>query len=145
MSSLLKQEKGFAMVEAALAILLLGIITVSFYSALANTYTSSFIAEKRAISLRMAQQQLENVVKWGQTYNKSKNYSTLTTFDPVNDDNGNPIDYSKYTLDCSYYWIVPDTGEITTSDTDLQKAVIAAGLSGQNYIITLEGYKVNPN
>jgi len=79
----MKGEKGFSLLEVALAIALLGVVAVAFLTALATGSRAIFIADERATAESLARTQMEyvrsqeyNAAPWNYTITPSERDST---------------------------------------------------------------------
>jgi len=58
-----KDQRGFTLIEAAIAIALMGIVAVAILAALGTTYKAIGIADERTTALSLARSQMENAKK----------------------------------------------------------------------------------
>jgi len=146
---LIKNERGFSIVEVLVALALLGIIAVAFLGAMATASKALFIADERATAESLARSQME--------YVKSCEYEPYVPPPP-------PLSYTKggdesATHPGYFIWIDafpihpdtgallidPDTGEfLIEGDTDkgIQMITVAVSHHGEP-VLTLEDYKVD--
>jgi prepilin-type N-terminal cleavage/methylation domain-containing protein len=73
----MKGEKGFSLMEVAIAMALLGVVAVAFLTALATGSRAIFIADERATAESLARTQMEYVR--GQDYNAAPWNYTITS------------------------------------------------------------------
>lgn len=144
----MKDEKGFGLIEVALAMALLGVVAVAFLNALATGSRAIMIADERATSESLARAQIEYVRS--QEYSSAEWNYTVTSLDLSStdepaadwwDDDPPPLlsgDYDRYTAIVS---TVPLNGVI---DDGIQviTVTIQHTVSGDTKeIFTLEGYR----
>lgn len=144
----MKDEKGFSLMEVALAMALLGVVAVAFLNALATGSRAIMIADERATSESLARTQIEYVRS--QEYSSAEwNYTVTSlglssTDEPTADwwdDDPPPLlsgDYDGYTIIVN---TVPLNGAI---DDGIQviAVTIQHTVSGETKeIFTLEGYR----
>ena len=121
----MKGEKGFALIESALSIALLGIIAVSFLSALSTGMKGSAINDKKATAQSLVRSEIEYV----------KNY---------------PYDYfaSDYPVDPSITipngWTVPtpSVAAVHATDDGIQSVNVTAENDGVT-VLSVEIYKID--
>lgn len=117
MIKLVKNEKGYALVEVLVALALTGIIAVAFLLALATSSKAILVADERATAESLARSQMEFV--------KSQTYA------------------ASYTAPIPQIYL--DTGYTATIGVDsarafLQKITVTIQHQG-DVVMTLEGYK----
>jgi prepilin-type N-terminal cleavage/methylation domain-containing protein len=142
----MKGEKGFSLMEVALAIALLGVVAVAYLGALATGSRTIMMADERATAESLARTQIEYVrsqdyvgAPWDYTI-------TSSSFDDPDkegwwDDDPPPLlsdDYATYTVIVS---TVPLNGAV---DNGIQVITVTiqntvSGETGE--IFTLEGYR----
>ncbi len=118
---MIKNEKGFSLIEVIIALALLGIIAVAVLGGLATASNTLAIADERTTAESLARSQME--------YAKNQTYAASYTA-PI------PQDY----VDAGYSATIvvnPVTGK-----GGLQKITITIEHQGRQ-VITLEGYKAN--
>lgn len=115
----MKSEKGFFLIQAVIGLGLLGIIAVSFLSALDTGSKAAFMADERATAKNLAESQMENV--------KNQYYAVSYAPAPI------PHEYTSYsvTIDAQ-----------PLRDGNIQKIRVTIWHHNEA-VITLEGYKLN--
>jgi prepilin-type N-terminal cleavage/methylation domain-containing protein len=148
----MKGERGFSLMEVALAIALLGIVAVAFLTALATGSKAIFIADERATAESLARAQIEYVrsqeysgAHWNYTLDYPESGPTRasadepTWWDPVND--RPPLlsdDYTGYTVIVS---TEPLNG-ILDDGIQVITVTVRHTVGGETKeIFTLEGYR----
>ena len=127
---LVKEERGFSLIETVIAIALLGIVAVSVLSGLGTASKALFVADERATAESLARSQME--------YVKNQAY----------DDTNNPPQYFQFSSIPDGYTIAVTTarldpnGDGTTNDDGIQKITIAVAHLGKD-VVTVEGYKLD--
>lgn len=120
-----RNEKGFTLVETIIAIALLGIIGVTFLSALNVSLNVLVVTDERQTAMNLAESQMEHIKKQGY----------LASYSPA----PIPDEYSGYSV--AIY-----TEDISSRDDNIQKIRIVVSHQGKPVILTadstLEGYKV---
>jgi len=144
----IKDEKGFNLMEVALAMVLMGAVAAAFLTALSTGSRAIFIADERATAESLARAQMEytrsqeySIAEWNYTVTSSQ----LSSTDPPTADwwtNDPPpllsSDYDGYTVIIS---TVPLYGVL---DTGIQviTVTIQHTVSGEvKEIFSLEGYR----
>jgi len=122
---LARQEKGVTLLETVIALVILGVIPVSFLHVLTSTSKSVFLTDKRATAESLAQSQMEWVKN--AEYSYSANYSAA----PIPDDR----DYLLYSASVL-------AQPLNTPDDGIQKITITIQRDGES-LFRLEGYKVD--
>jgi len=128
----IKDEKGFNLMEVALAIALLGIVAVAYLGALATGSRAIMIADERATAESLARAQMEYVRQ--QSYDADNNPPIYSTIPVIPD--GYDITVSAERLD--------PYGDGTTNDDGIQSitVLIEHTLGGETKeIFSLEGYR----
>ncbi len=129
------RESGFTLIEAVVALAIVGTIAVTFLGALVTTSKAAFTADEMATAESLAQSQMEyvknanyadlSVTQYSSPVPRGKdyiNYSAAIAAEPLHDlDDGIPGNG------------IPDNG--------IQKITVTVTRSGER-VITLEGYKV---
>jgi len=121
---LIKNEKGFSLIEVIMALAILGIIGVAFMSGLATASKSIYIADERATAESLARSQME--------YVKDQPYLVGGAYDE--------IDLSAYPASYDVSVAANPLGGGALSG--IQEITVTVSHYG-NVIITLENYKVN--
>lgn len=128
----IKDEKGFNLMEVALAMALLGIVAVAYLGALATGSRAIIIADERATAESLARTQMEDVRQ--QPYDGDNNPPIYSTILDIPD--GYDITVSAERLD--------PYGDGTTNDDGIQSitVLIEHTLGGETKaIFSLEGYR----
>ena len=144
----MKGEKGFSLMEVALAMALLGVVAVAFLNALATGSRAIMIADERATSESLARTQIEyarsqeySSADWNYTVTSSSIDSTdqPTWWDPGND---NPpllsTEYDSYTAIVD---TVPLNGAIDNGIQVITVTIQHTVNEEIKEIFTLEGYR----
>ena len=148
MVRLMKNEKGFSLIEVMIAIALLGIIGVAILGGLATASKAMFVADERATAESLARSQME--------YVKNQSYSTINVdWDyTVTDSGRSSSDAPDWWLDVSpggnppflssnyAGYSVEAIADEDAAKVGLQSITVTVKHDGTT-IITLEGYKVN--
>ena len=126
LKELKRSQRGFTLIEVILAIALLGIIAVAFFSAMATGSLALFIADERATAESLARSQMEYVknqaYKVDGSYERIEppaGYDIVTTADPLPDPNAPDNDLEG-----------------------IQQITVTVSHQGKK-VITLVGYKVD--
>ncbi len=148
---MIKNERGFSLIEVTIALGLLGIIAVAVLGGLATASTALVIADERATAESLARSQME--------YVKNQSYITAADYDPGVPGSGE-VTYQKITGIPAGYTIwgvdradatvtdiigVPwdsQNNQPVTTDVGLQRIKLIIQHHGKD-VITLEGYKVD--
>ncbi len=144
---MIKNERGFSLIEVIIALALLGIIAVAFLGAMATASKALFIADERTTAESLARSQME--------YVKSQSYSTInvdwyytvtdlgrSSSDPPDwwdtGDPGNPPllsgNYAGYSVEAS--------ADEDDDNVGIQMITVTVSHHDKPEVITLEGYKV---
>jgi len=83
----IKNERGFTLIEVLIAVALLSIIAVAFLSGLATASKALFIADERATAESLARSQME--------YAKNQDYITAADYVPGPPPTGGQVTYDK--------------------------------------------------
>lgn len=144
----MKDEKGFSLMEVALAIALLGVVAVAFLNALATGSRAIMIADERATSESLARTQMEYVrsleyssADWNYTVTSSGLSSTDEPTADWWDDDPPPLlsgDYDGYTVIVS---TVPLNGAIDDGIQVITVTIQHTVSEETKEIFTLEGYR----
>ena len=123
---LIRDEKGFSLIETVIAIALLGIIGIAFLSGLVTSSKTLFLTDERETAKNLAESQME--------YVKNQGYLASYPAAPISGE------YSGYSV--TIY-----TDNINLRDGNIQKIRVVVSHEGSPIIMaansTLEGYKVN--
>ena len=119
------KEKGIVLVEAIVALALIGLIAVGFLGAIGTSYKSTALSVEMTTSESLARSQMESI--------KQQDYSEAGVYDE--------IDHPAY---YSINWTVQlnpgeESGEYIEQ---IQKITITVTHTGEDALV-LEGYKVN--
>ncbi len=142
MVRLMGNEKGWTLVEVIIALGILGMIGIAFFSSLSGASKALFVADERATAESLARSEME-YVKSSDNYTIapwSYNVSTNPTTTPWGSSHALSTDYNDYTANVIAEPLsAPDDGiqKITVTVKHNDKPVITSG----NF--TLEGYKVD--
>ncbi len=123
---LMKDERGFSLIETLIAIALLGIIGVAFLSGLSTASKVLFITDERETAKNLAESQMENVKDQVYEYDDPQSYEQPDT---------PSTDYPDYTISINADPLHP-------ADDGIQKITVVIKHHGKE-VITLEGYKVD--
>lgn len=139
---MIRNERGFSLIEVLIALALLGIIAVAFLGGLFTASKAILIADERTTAESLARSQMEYVKNRDYEYGASPSYEQV-------DVEALPT-HPGYFISVDAPPINPDTGEVLTNpgdDVGIQKIIITvkqgteAGTAEE--VITLEGYKVD--
>lgn len=121
---LFKNEKGFSLIEALVAMALLGIVTVGFLSALTSSSRASISIDNLDTGRAIAQSQMEDVKE--QAFQSTGIYT-------VNSDL--MAEYPGYTVS------IPQASAAASRDAFIQKIVVIVS-RGDKEVSRLEDFKV---
>jgi Tfp pilus assembly protein PilV len=126
------REGGVTLLETMLALAILGIVVVGFFSALTGASKSTFTADRQNSAQSLGQSQMEHV----------KHSPYINFSDPEHEDYELIATPEGYTVETSVTPIDPDTGQALPSGQDLglQKVIITTRHYGES-VFTLETYK----
>jgi prepilin-type N-terminal cleavage/methylation domain-containing protein len=139
MMKLVKNEKGFALVEVLVALALTGIIATAFLLAISTSSKAILVADERTTAESLARSQMEDIknelyIDYSSdphgvyiTTGTPAVYSISFTVVPFDPGTGNPYN---------------EVGGIFVRDDGIQKITVTVAHQG-NDVLTLEGYKVN--
>ena len=130
----MKDEKGFSLMEVALAIALLGIVAVAYLGALATGSKAIMIADERATAESLARTQMEYVRQQAYDANLDHDPPQYDTIPDIPD--GYEVDVGAERLD--------PCGDGTTNDDGIQSiTVVITHTVGEETkeIFSLEGYR----
>jgi len=119
------RESGATLLEAVVALAVLGTIAVVFLNGLVITSEAAFTADERATAESLAQSQMEWTKNADYVYSATQ-YSTA----PIPSD----IDYTNYSANIT-------AESLNSPDDGIQKITVTVKHFDEE-IITLEGYKV---
>ena len=151
MVRLMRNERGFSLIEVIIALALLGIIAVVFLGGLATASKAILVADVRTTAESLARSQME--------YVKSQNYSTdswsytVTSLEHSSpqqpswwDDDNPPLlssNYAGYSVGAKAEdFDVDNDGDIDADDEDIRLITVTIK-HGTEQVITLEDYKVD--
>ena len=143
--ALMKNEKGFSIIEVTIAIALLGVIAVAFLSGLATASKATFIADERATAESLARSQMEYVKN--QPYAPDDNEAAYDKINAVDIPDGYTIcsvNRAGNTVEDVIYGVPWDSqnNQPVASDAGLQRIKLIIKHHDKE-IITLEDYKVD--
>lgn len=129
-----RRESGVALLEAVVALAILGIVAVTFLVGLSSISKADFIISKQSDAESAATSQLE--------YIKSQSYISYAVPGHGNYDVINV--YSPYTIEVTTVPINPATGQPLASgqDNGVQRITVSVKYQGEQ-AIALQSYKVN--
>ena len=116
---LMRGERGAALVEALVALVILGIVSASFLGSLSTSSKTRVIADEHAAARILAESQMEDI--------KKRTYSFSYDPAPI------PPDYADYSAD-----VAVDT----MRNGNIQKVTVTISHGGKD-ITQLESFKVN--
>ncbi len=116
-----QDQRGLGLVEALVAVAILGVAVVAFVVALSTGSIAVREGDQEVVAQSLARTQLEYIK--GCSYN-----STATTYPTVDTPEG--------------YAISVEVGSIPDTGTDIQKITVTISRDGED-ILTVEDYKVN--
>ena len=114
-------ETGVTLVEALVALAVLGLIAVAFLSGLTTAAQATLIADERATAESLARSQME--------YVKNLDYDSSYTPDEI------PAEYDGYSATI-------DAEDLPDTDGDIQKIRVTV-YHGTKQVLTVDGYKVD--
>ena len=121
-----RRELGITFLETAIALAILGAVSVSFLNGLTSTSKSVFIVDERTTAESLAQSQMEWVKNASYSYNATS-YSAA------------PIPTGRDYLN---YSTVVSVEPLHTPDDGIQKITVSIQRSGKD-VYLLQGYKVD--
>ncbi len=121
-----RREPGIAFLETAIALAILGVVSVTFLNGLTATSKSVFIVDERTTAESLAQSHMEWVKNASYSYNATS-YSAA----PIPDGK----DYLRYSS-------VVSVEPVHTPDDGIQKITVSIQRSGED-VYFLQGYKVD--
>jgi len=122
----IRRESGITFMETAIALAILGAVSVSFLNGLTTASKSVFITDEHSTAESLAQSQMEWVKNASYSYNATS-YSTAPT--------PGGKDYLQYS---ATVFAQP----VHSPDDGIQKITVTVQRSGKD-IFNLEGYKVD--
>ena len=142
----MKSEKGFSLIEVAIAIALLGIIATAYLGALATGSKAISIADERATAESLARTEMEYVrqqeysgAPWAYELPPGTPPDPPSWWDP-GDPHTLPEGYDGYTVSVSAVPLHIIDGQLT--DDGLQEiTVVVKHLDKPDAIVTLENYR----
>jgi len=121
-----RRESGITFMETAIALAILGVISVAFLNGLTTTSKSVFMTDERSTAESLAQSQMEWVKNASYAYD-------ATTYSSA------PVPGGK---DYQHYSAVIAAEPLHTPDDGIQKITVTIQRSSKD-IFHLEGYKVD--
>jgi prepilin-type N-terminal cleavage/methylation domain-containing protein len=137
---MMKSEKGFSLAEVMVAVALLGVVSVSFLSAIGTAYRAVFIADEQASAENLARSEME--------YVKSQEYSVAPWSYEIQVGESPSGEFPGWweehpsTLPAGYEsYVVSVTAEaLHDNDDGVQKIVVVVEREDDQLVI-LEGYR----
>ncbi len=123
----LRSESGIGLIEALVALSILGLVALTFLSGLYTTSKAAFITDTRSTALSMAQSQME----WAENYTYFSAPYDYTSASP----NATGKDYINYSANIT-------ATSINGTGVDIQKITVIVMRSGAE-VTRLESYKAN--
>lgn len=121
----MRNEEGFALIEASLSIALLGIIGVCFLSAITTGTNASFITDEKATAQSLVRSEIE--------YVKNYPYDYFTSEYPVD---------PSITIPAGWSIPTPSVGALHATDDGIQSVNVTAEHNGET-ILLVEVYKID--
>jgi len=141
---LIKNERGFSLIEVIIALALLGIIAVAFLGAMATASKALFIADERTTAESLARSQMEYVKNQDYIY---YNVGGHAAYDEITPSDGNySIDFTVVPFNpITGVPYTPDGEGIFDGDDGIQKITVNIYHpdTDPDPVITLEDYKVD--
>ena len=150
---MIKNERGFTLIEVLIGVALFGVIAVAFLSGLATASKAIFVADEHATAESLARSQME--------YVKNQPYDPAAVYDPGPPPTGGEVTYNKITgipgdytiwsenraggtVEDIIYGVPWDSQNNIPEATDagLQRIKLVIKHHGKE-VLTLEDYKVN--
>lgn len=132
----IKGEKGFNLMEVALAMVLMGVLAAAFLTALSTGSRAIFIADERATAESVARTQMEYVRQQNYDANLDTGHPVYDTIPEEEIPDGYEIDVGAVRLDYK--------GDGTDNDDGIQNITVTVTHTvGEDTkeIFTLEGYR----
>ena len=117
-------SRGFTLIEVLIAMALVGIIAITFLSALTTATTALAIADRRATAESLARSEMEDVKNEPYDFDNPQSYE----HDPAE------------SLDHPGYFISVSAEPLHDPDDGIQKITVTVSRDGK-VVFTLEGYK----
>ncbi len=139
---MIKNERGFSLIEVIIALALLGIIAVAFLTALSTASKALFIADERTTAESLARSQMEYVKSQGYIDYSADPHGVYDEITPS--DSNYSIDFTAVPFDpITGVPYTPDEEGIFDGDEGIQKITVTIEHPDGDEVITLEGYKVD--
>ena len=139
---MIKNERGFSLIEVIIALALLGIIAVAFLTALSTASKALFIADERTTAESLARSQMEYVKSQGYIDYSADPHGVYDEITPS--DSNYSIDFTAVPFDpITGVPYTPDEEGIFNGDEGIQKITVTIEHPDGDEVITLEGYKVD--
>jgi prepilin-type N-terminal cleavage/methylation domain-containing protein len=137
----IKEQKGFSLLEVALAMALLGVVAITFLTALSGGSRAIIIADERATAESLARTQME--------YVREQEYIDYSqdphdVYDTISHPADYAVDFNAAPFDTDTGLPYDQTGGVFDQDDGIQKmtVVIQHTVGGETKeIFTLEGYR----
>lgn len=134
---IIKNERGASLIEAIIALGLLGLIATVFTMAIFISTKSIMIADERTNAESLARTQMEYVKQ--QEYI----YDVVEAYAPINLDGTPYSEGTPYSIEIVAVPWDSQNDEAATTDVGLQKITLIIFHGENNEVLTLEGYKVD--
>ncbi|MDD5082055.1 MAG: type II secretion system protein [Dehalococcoidales bacterium] len=139
----MRSEKGFSLIEVVIAMALVGIIAVAFFTALSTASKTVVIADEQTTAESLARRQMEYIKN--QPYTAATSPDWEVTYLKISDI---PTSYEIWSVDRNAIQVttiqgVPwdsETGQPAASENGLQRTKLIIKRLGKE-LITLEDYK----
>lgn len=149
MKRLKNKERGFTLIEAIIALGLLGIIGIAFMTALATSSTAIIVSDKHATAESLARSEME-YVKSQDYYSKPWSYQLPSGTSPTGQlpedwwDGSHtlPAGYDNYTVTVEAVWLDPlEDGDGNDDGLQLITVTVTFPRDDPEEVLALEGYK----